>query len=62
MKKILHKKVDWLGKCALCKKEHSLCKCGLMKDMYGDGMQTDNLSMAEGTPHIPKGGPPASKP
>jgi hypothetical protein len=49
MHKLLRKKVNWLGKCLLCKKEPSLCKCGLSKDMgEGMGTTTTNLQMSKG--------------
>lgn len=48
MNKLLNKKVNWLGKCALCKKEHTLCKCGFAKDLDGGmGTTTTDLMMGE---------------
>lgn len=48
MHKLLNKKVNWLGKCALCKKEHTICKCGFAKDLDGGmGTTTTDLMMGE---------------
>lgn len=47
MHPLINKKVNWFGKCLMCKKEQPLCKCGLAKDMGMDGMGTDMMMMSE---------------